>query len=160
MEKNLDIHSQAQSVESIEQGWVVLAKKIILNPRDSKKWRLFMPTYDERYSLLEEFWPVKFIYNSVFFEQDNVAWNHYHHVKKEILIPLLWEFEIHLTDVKSKISTILEVAWPTWKDDEEVIWVYIPLWIAHKVISKAKNWVLQVLASNPSDLSDEIDYEI
>jgi len=160
MAKNLDIHSQASKVEDIKKDWILLTKKIHLNPRDSKKWRLFMPVYDERFSLLEEFWEVKFVYNSVFFEQNNAAWNHYHHIKKEVLIPLAWEFEIHLTDVKTKKSIILNISAPTWEEWEEVIWIYVPLWVAHKVISKAKTWVLLVLASNPSDLSDEIEYEV
>jgi hypothetical protein len=55
MTKSLDLHSQAKKVENIEQDGILLAKKIYLNPRDSKKGRYFIPTYDDRYSLLEEF---------------------------------------------------------------------------------------------------------
>ncbi|MCT4617202.1 MAG: WxcM-like domain-containing protein [Candidatus Gracilibacteria bacterium] len=160
MTKSLDLHSQAKKVENIEQDGILLAKKIYLNPRDSKKGRYFIPTYDDRYSLLEEFGKIRFVYNSVFFEENNASGGHYHKVKKEILIPLAGEFEIHLIDVETKKSIVLNISAPKGEEGENVIGIYIPLGVSHKVISKNKGGVLQVLASTPSDLSDEIDFEM
>lgn len=143
----LDLHSQV-SVEELEL-WV---KKIIYNPRDSKKWRLFMPIWNDNFPPLEEFQDLPFVYISKFLEENNASWNHYHNIKREILIPLDWEYEMFFEDVKTKVKFTLNIS------HTENIWIYVPTGISHKIISKAKTWVLLVLASTPSDLSDEIEY--
>lgn len=147
MQNPLDIHSQVE-VEEL-QLWV---KKIKFNPRDSKKWRLFMPLWNDNYPLpwFEEWLP--FVYVSKFLEENNASWNHYHNIKREILIPLDWDYEMFFEDVETKVGFTLEVS------HTENIWIYVPTWVSHKIISKSKTWVLLVLASAPSDLSDEIEY--
>ncbi len=145
----LDIHSQ---VKIEELGlWV---KKIIYNPRDSKKWRLFMPLWNDNYPPLQEFRDLPFLYISKFLEENNASWNHYHNVKREVLIPLDWIYEMYFEDIKTKVKFIIEVS------DEENVWIYVPTWISHKIISKGKTWTLLVLASSPSSLEDEIEYLI
>lgn len=151
MNNVLDKFSKPLNVEDIEKEWHVLWKKITFNPGSWRKWRVFMPIYDHRFPLVEWF-NLKYTYNVLFKEQNNAAWNHYHNIKEEILIPLDWEFEIHLEDTSSKVLEILKV------NSNEYIWVYVPVWIAHKVISKWKTWVLCVLASNHSLLEDEVEY--
>ena len=143
----LDIHSKVE-IEDLHL-WV---KKIKFNPRDSKKWRLFMPVWNDQYPPLPEFQDLPFAYISKFLEKDNVSWNHYHNVKREVLIPLSWEYEMIFEDVKTNARFILNVS------HTENVWIYVPTWVSHKIISRAETGVLLVLASNPSDLGDEIEY--
>ncbi len=122
-----------------------------LNARDSKKGRLFIPAYDERF-LLE--FKTKYVYISEFLEKNNAAGNHYHKVKQEILIPLQGEFEIHLVDIETKEKEII----PASPKEHKAI--YVKTGVAHKVVSKEDTGVLLVLASNPSAPEDEIEYNI
>lgn len=145
----LDIHSQVK-VEELEL-WV---KKIIFNPRDSKKGRLFMPLWNDNFPPLPEFQDLPFVYVSKFLEENNVSWNHYHNLKREILIPLDWSYEMTFEDVKTRGKLTLHV------DHTENVWIYVPTWVSHKIISNCKTGVLLVLASTPSDLRDEIEYVI
>lgn len=147
MKNLLDIHSQVE-VEELKL-WV---KMIKFNPRDSKKWRLFMPLWNNAFPPLPEFQNLPFVYVSKFLEENNASWNHYHNTKREILIPLDWDYEMIFENVITKAKFILQV------NDKENVWVYVPTWISHKIISKSKTWVLLVLASTPSDLKDEIEY--
>lgn len=143
----LDIHSQVK----VEELWLWV-KKIVFNPRDSKKWRLFMPLWNDKFPPLEEFGDLPFVYVSKFLVENNASWNHYHNVKREILVPLDWIYEMYFEDVKTKVKFIIEVS------DDENTWIYVPTWVSHKIISKGKTWVLLVLASSPSSLEDEIEY--
>jgi hypothetical protein len=61
---------------------------------------------------------------------------------------------MYFEDIKTKVKFIIEVS------DEENVWIYVPTWISHKIISKGKTWTLLVLASSPSSLEDEIEYLI
>ena len=145
----LDIHSQVE-VEDL----LIWVKKIKFNPRDSKKGRLFMPVWSKDYPPLKEFWDLPFVYISKFLEENNASWNHYHNIKKEILIPLNGEYEMIFEEVKTRTQFILTVS------HTENTWIYVPTWVSHKIISRAKTGVLLVLASTPSDLDDEIEYTI
>lgn len=147
MTNSLDIHSQVEVVEL--ELWV---KKIKFNPRDSKKWRLFMPLWNDNFPPLLEFQDLPFVYVSKFLEENNASWNHYHNIKREILIPLDWNYEMIFEDIQTKAKFILQVS------HSENIWVYVPTWVSHRIISKDKTWALLVLASTPSDSDDEIEY--
>jgi WxcM-like, C-terminal len=127
---------------------------VTLNPRDSKKGRLFMPVYDSRYPYTEDFENLPFVYVSQFLEKWNASWNHYHKKKREILIPLHGRFEFHFEDTVSKEREVFTI------DSSECKAVIVPLLVSHRIISLLDTWSLLVLASTPSDLDDEIEYEV
>ena len=120
-----------------------------LNSRDSKKGRLFMPLFDERFPLAFQ---VKYTYLSKFLEKDNASGNHYHRIKEEILIPLQGTFEIYLEDTKSREREMISLS----GDDNKG--VYIRTGVSHKVVSREETGILLVLASSHSTLEDEIEY--
>lgn len=128
-----------------------LAKVFSLNFRDSKKGRLFVPIYDERFPFV---FKVKYTYFSKFFEKNNASGNHYHKMKEEILIPLEGSYEFHLEDINSKEKEVVRLK------DDDLKAIYIKTGISHKVISKEDTGVLLVLASSPSSLDDEIEYDV
>ncbi|MEI7579798.1 MAG: WxcM-like domain-containing protein [bacterium] len=128
-----------------------LAMIFTLNPRDSKKGRLFIPIFDQRFPLVFD---VKYAYISKFLELNNISGNHYHLIKQEILIPLNGKYEITLEQVETKVQeTILMNS-----DNNQAI--YIPVKISHKVKSLESSGVMLVLASNPSSEQDEIEYNL
>lgn len=128
-----------------------LAKVFSLNFRDSKKGRLFVPIYDERLPFV---FKVKYAYISKFLEQNNASGNHYHKIKQEILIPLEGSYEFHLEDINSKENEVIRLK------DDDLKAIYIKTGISHKVVSKEKTGVVLVLASSPSSLADEIEYDV
>jgi dTDP-4-dehydrorhamnose 3,5-epimerase-like enzyme len=146
MTQSLDIYSKPLKQEITKFSTIYW-----FNPRDSKKGRLFMPVYDERYPLA---FPVRFTYISRFLEKDNQSGNHYHEIKEEILIPLHGTFDILLEDVRTK-----ERESHTFRGEDN-IGIYIRKGIAHKIISKNTTGLLLVLASKHSDLADEIEYGV
>jgi len=146
MQNSLDYLSKPLNSETTE-----LAKVFTLNFRDSKKGRLFVPIYDYRFPFVFE---VKYAYLSKFLEQNNASGNHYHNIKEEILIPLEGKYEFHLEDVKIHKKEVITIS------DEDLKAIYIKTKISHKVVSKDKTGVLLVLASSPSSLDDEIEYNI
>lgn len=101
MAESLDKYSKPVKIEK-----TILATLLWNNPRDSKKGRLFVPLYDERFPFLNNF-IVKYIYTSIFLEKNNISGNHYHLKKREILVPLQGDFEIHLEDINTKEKEIL-----------------------------------------------------
>ena len=146
MDNQLDQYSKP-----LKQEKTKLATIYWLNPRDSKKGRLFIPIYDQRFILK---FKVEYEYISKFLEKNNISGNHYHLVKEEILIPLHGEFEIHLEDIETKEKEMISI------HAKENKTVYIRTGIAHKVVSKEDTGVLLVLASINSTLADEIEYVV
>ncbi len=128
-----------------------LARIFTLNFRDSKKGRLFMPIYDERFPYV---FKAKYIYVSKFLEKDNVSGNHYHKVKEEILVPLEGSYEFFLEDINTTEKEQISLK------DSDLKAIYIKTGISHKVVSTGGSGVLLVLASTPSSLDDEIEYEV
>ncbi|MFC1722851.1 WxcM-like domain-containing protein [Nanoarchaeota archaeon] len=122
-----------------------------LHARDSRKGRLWMPIFDQRFPFKFD---VKFSYISKFLEKDNVAGNHYHNIKQEILIPLQGSFDFTLEDVQTKEREVI----PLNADDHKAI--YIKTGISHSVRSKEDTGILLVLASNNSRVDDEVEYEV
>lgn len=146
MQNSLDHLSRPLKTEDTQ-----LATLFTLNFRDSKKGRLFVPIYDYRFPFVFE---VKYSYLSKFLEKNNVSGNHYHNIKEEILIPLQGKYEFHLEDVETHKREVITIA------DDDLKAIYIKTKISHKVISKDKTGVLIVLASSPSSLDDEIEFNI
>ncbi len=122
-----------------------------LNPRDSKKGRLFIPLFDERYPLK---FRARFVYVSKFLEKDNAAGNHYHKKKEEVLVPLQGKFDFFLEDINTKEKEVFSLG----SDDNKA--VYIRTGVSHKIVSKDKTGILIVLASSPSSTDDEIEYDL
>ena len=146
MTESLDQYSKPKDKEKTK-----LATIYTLNFRDSKKGRLWIPIYDVRFPFKFE---VKFSYLSKFLEKNNAAGNHYHLIKKEILIPLNGKFEFHLENVETKEKEIINL------NSNENKAIYIKTGISHKVISLEETGMILVLASTNSSLEDEIDYKI
>ena len=128
-----------------------LATVFWLNFRDSKKGRLFIPIYDERFPFV---FNLKYSYLSKFLKKDNVSGNHYHKVKQEIIIPIQGKFEVYLMDINTHEKELFIF------DGDENKAIYINTFISHKIISLKKTGILLVLASNPSSVKDEIEYKI
>tara|TARA_Y100000031_G_C8109907_1_gene332965 strand:- start:170 stop:616 length:447 start_codon:yes stop_codon:yes gene_type:complete len=128
-----------------------LATVYTLNHGPSRNGRLWMPVFDNRFPL--EF-NVEFAYLSRFFEKDNASGNHYHRIKKEILIPLEGRFDFYL----ECIETGKKEAHAFSSADHKA--VYIRTGISHRIASRGETGTLLVLASTPSDLEDEIRYEV
>ena len=144
MNYTLDQYSKPLKAEKTR-----LATIYSMNSRDSKKGRLFMPLFDERFPLAFQ---VKYTYLSKFLEKDNASGNHYHRIKEEILIPLQGTFEIYLEDTESREREMISLS----GDDNKG--VYIKTGVSHKVVSREETGILLVLASNHSTLEDEIEY--
>ncbi len=151
MVENRRINPLDQYSKPIREETTELSTIFWLNPRDSKKGRLFVPMFDERFPLK---FPVKYVYVSEFLVKDNASGNHFHRVKQEILIPLDGAFEIYLEDTRTKIRETLLL---TAKEKKAV---YVRTGIAHRVVSKEDTGVLLVLTSNHSTLEDEIEYTV
>jgi hypothetical protein len=128
-----------------------LSTVFLLNSRDSKKGRFWIPLFNNELPLMFE---VKFAYLSRILERDNVSGNHYHKLKEEIIVPLGGSFEIHLENVETKEKEMVLI------NSNENKAIYIKTGISHKVISKKNQGLLLVLASTPSTIEDEIEYKI
>lgn len=144
MDNSLDQYSKP-----IKQEDTNLSTIYWLNFRVSKKGRLFMPIYDERFPFKFQ---VKYSYLSKFLEKDNASGNHYHNKKEEILIPLQGSFEIFLENIVTKEKEVISM---NGNDNKGI---YIRTGISHKVISKDNTGLLLVLASTNSTSADENEY--
>jgi len=144
MNNSLDQYSKP-----IKQEDTNLSTIYWLNFRVSKKGRLFMPIYDERFPFKFQ---VKYSYLSKFLEKDNASGNHYHKIKEEILIPLQGSFEIFLEDIVTKEKEVISM---NGNDNKGI---YIRTGISHKIISKDNTGLLLVLASTNSTSADESEY--
>ena len=147
---NLEQYSQP-----LERDETPLRTILTLNPRDSKKGRLFMPVYDARFPPSPEFSDLPFVYVSQFLEKNNASGNHYPRRKREILIPLHGKFEFHFENIETKERSIFTI-------DASIEYkaVIVPLLVSHKIISLDDTGSLLVLASTPSSLDDEIEYSV
>ena len=128
-----------------------LATVYTLNHGPSNNGRLWMPLFN---NLTPWEFEVPFAYLSRFFEKDNASGNHYHIIKQEILIPLEGRFDFYLEDIASKETETLSFQAADHKA------FYIRPGISHKIASREETGLVLVLASTPSDLDDEIRYEI
>jgi len=146
MDNYLDQFSKPLRIEKTR-----LATIFWLNPRDSKKGRLFIPIYDERLPLV---FKIQYAYISKFLEKDNASGNHYHKIKEEILVPLRGTFSFYLEDVNSHEQETFELN----GNDNKAI--YVRTGVSHKVISRGETGILLVLASVPSSTEDEVEYNI
>ncbi len=146
MDDSLDKYSKPREEENTKLSTIFL-----LNSRDSKKGRLWIPIFNKNFPLKFD---VKFVYLSKILEKNNVSGNHYHKLKEEIIIPLNGNFEIYLEDVETKEKEMISV------NSKENKAIYIRTGISHKIISKNDKGLLLILASTPSTIEDEIDYVV
>lgn len=146
MNNSLDQYSKP-----IKQEKTKLSTIYWFNSRNSKKGRSLIPVYDERYPLK---FSVKYAYLVKFFEKDNEAGNHYHHVKEEILVPLQGSFDILFEDVNTKEREVISLK---GKDNQGA---HVKTGVSHKVVSKEEDGLLLVLASSNSEDNDEIEYDV
>lgn len=144
-----ELETLSKPVEVIKSD---LSEIFVLNFRDSKKGREFIPVFDDRHLLKFQ---VKYSYVSKFLEKDNAAGNHYHMIKQEILIPLQGTFTIDLQDVKSKRRES-----HYFDASKERKAIYIRTEVSHKITSHQDTGIVLVLASSPSKIEDEVDYSI
>lgn len=144
-------YSLDQYSKPIKQEDTKLSTVYWLNYRDSKKGRLFMPIYDERYPLKFQ---AKYSYLSKFLEKNNESGNHYHNKKEELLIPFQGSFDIYLEDILTKEKEMISMA------GDENKGIYIRTGIAHKIVSKDNTGLLFVLASVSSTIDDAIEYVV
>ena len=147
----MNLEQYSQPLEKDENN---LRTIITLNPRDSKKGRLFMPVYDSRYPSIPEFENLPFVYVSQFLEKNNASGNHFHRKKREILIPLHGKFEFHFEHTETKEKDVFVI------DSTESKAVIVPLLVSHRIISLLDTGSLLVLASTHSSLDDEIEYVV
>jgi hypothetical protein len=122
----MSLEQYSQPLERDENN---LRTIITLNPRDSKKGRLFMPVYDSRYPAIPEFENLPFVYVSQFLEKNNASGNHFHREKREILIPLHGKFEFHFEHTETKEKDVFVI------DSTESKAVIVPLLVSHRIIS-------------------------
>jgi dTDP-4-dehydrorhamnose 3,5-epimerase-like enzyme len=146
VENSLDKYSLPLNREETD-----LAVIYSFNFRDSKRGRLFIPIYDQRFPL--EF-KVEYTYISKFLEKDNASGNHYHKKKQEMLIPLQGKFDIYLEDIKSKHKELIEL---NGSDNKGI---YIRTGISHRIVSRDYSGIMLVLASTHSTIDDEIEYNV
>lgn len=97
------------------------------NPQ--KPGRELIVAYDDRYPLVKKF-RLHYSYCVHFFRKGSIAGNHYHHKKEELFIPIVGNFTILLTDIKTKIRQSINI------NSKEFPVVHIKNKIAHKVISR------------------------
>ena len=146
MQNHLNQHSIPLKEETTK-----LATIFTLNPRNSKKGRLWIPILNKKYPLK---FKTKFAYISKILEKDNISGNHYHNIKEEIIMPLTGTFEIHLEDINTKEKEQITL---NSKNNKAI---YIKTKISHKLVSKEPTGIILVLASSQSSPEDEIKYII
>ena len=122
-----------------------------LRSRTKKAGRELLVPYDERYPLIPDF-KAHYAYFVRFLEKDNCAGNHYHKIKKELLVPLVGEFEIRLEDIKTKKQEKIGVS------SKDYSAFYIPPKVSHAIISKEKGGLFLVIATSSASEVDEYPY--
>jgi mannose-6-phosphate isomerase-like protein (cupin superfamily) len=137
----------------ISQRRTKLAKIFTLKERANpeKPGRAVSIVWDERLPLIEGF-TNRYSYVVRFTEQNGKAGNHYHKQKQEIYYALHGEFTIVLEDVATKEREELHLK----SGDNQFI--YVPVSVAHVVISQTNDDALLVVASHPEISTDEIPY--
>jgi len=147
MDNSMDKYSSPLKTKKTKLGI-----KYWLNPRKTKLGRELLAIYDQRLSYMK-FEP-RYFYYVRFLKEGDTAGNHYQRKKEELFIPLEGDFEVHLENIASKKREIIKL------NALENVAFYVKTNISHKVVSKKKEGVLLVLASNPSMDEDDIDYQI
>ncbi len=95
-----------------------------------------------------------YIYLVRFFEKGNVAGNHYHKEKRELLIPVNGEMEVHLENVETKEREKIII------NSKQPVAIDVPTGIAHAIKSTKEGDIFLVVASNQSNDEDEISYQV
>ncbi len=91
-----DTYSKPLKIEKYKLGVLYYMK-----PRTKKPGRELLVPYDERFPFVPGF-KTRYSYFVRFLKRGNCAGNHYHKIKKELIIPLTGKFEVRLEDIKTK----------------------------------------------------------
>jgi len=148
MNNSMDTYSKPIKVKKYKLGTLFYMK-----PRTSKPGRELLINYDKRFPLVKDF-ETRYSYYVRFLEPGNSAGNHYHHKKRELLIPITGKFTIYLEDIDTKEQEKLVV-----KPEDHIIF-YVHTGISHKVTSEEDSGVLLIMATSPSTDGDECHYEV
>jgi len=132
-----------------------LARVFTLKERakPEKPGRAVSIVWDERLPLIENF-KNRYSYVVRFTQQNGKAGNHYHKLKQEIYYALHGEFMIVLEDVTTKEREELRLK----AGDNQFI--YVPISVAHVVVSQTDDDALLVIASHPEISTDELPYQV
>ena len=123
--------------------------------KSEKPGRSLVVVWDERFPIIKGFIP-HYSYVVKFKKAGNFAGDHYHEVKRELIIPLAGRFEILLENIKSKVWENIMID----ADDSQSKTVYVPPQISHTVIAQTDGAILLVLATSPNTQNDEFRYEV
>lgn len=126
-----------------------------LRPRSQsvKPGRELIVAYDRRHPRIKHF-EARYVYIVRFFKSGNVAGNHYHEKKEEVMFPIKGRLTVYLQDVKTKKREKIII------DAKLPVALQVKPRIAHAVASQTPGDVLLVLASNPSSENDDFEYKV
>lgn len=146
----IDTYSTPIKVEDTK-----LSKIFIMAVRENaeKPGRALAAVWDIRVPLLPQFIN-NYSYTVTFKYAGNIAGNHYHKIKQELLYPISGNMTVGFEDINSKIKEEIKLE----TDKHQVL--YIPTNIAHAIRSDSETAIFLVLASRPGVESDEIPYKV
>lgn len=132
-----------------------IARLFFMKPRISpgKEGRQLLVNFDKRFPLIEGF-EINYSYTVRFLEKDNIAGNHYHKIKRELMIPQAGAFEFKLKDIHGGETKTLQIC----AEDNAVLQVNPE--VAHSVRALEKGAVLLVLANAPNNDGDEFEHSV
>ena len=147
---DMDQFSHPKKVENLK-----IAKLFHMKPRISsgKEGRELSVNFDKRFPIIEGF-EINYTYTVRFLEENNTAGNHYHEIKKELMIPQSGAFEFKLKDIHTGETATLQIS----AKDHAVLQVNPE--VAHSVRALEKGSVLLVLANAPNNDGDEFEYSV
>ena len=87
-------------------------------------------------------------------EKGNIAGNHYHEKKQELVYPIMGTFTVALENIESKERE--EISFETAKHQV----VYFPTRIAHVIRAETKNAVFLVITTSTETEEDMIHYKV
>lgn len=132
-----------------------LSKIFTMQARESpeKPGRSIMDIWDIRKPLLKGF-ENNYSYFVTFREKGNIAGNHYHEKKQELIYPIMGTFTVVLENIESKEreGISLETA------KHQV--VYFPAKIAHAIRAETEKAIFLVVATSAETEEDVIAYKV
>jgi dTDP-4-dehydrorhamnose 3,5-epimerase-like enzyme len=140
---------------SVSNTKTKLATIFEIKPREvpEKPGRSLSVVWDKRVPFIEGF-ENNYDYIVAFKKKGEKAGNHYHYSKQELFVPIVGKFKIILEDIKTKVREEIFIK----NGDNQIL--YIPPKIAHVVIAESEICSLLVLATFPSNQSDEEKYQL
>ncbi len=148
MKDPMEIYSKPLKIKKYKLGVLYY-----MRPRTKKSGRELLVPYDERFPFISGF-KTRYSYFVRFLKKGNCAGNHYHKIKKELLVPLTGEFEVRLEDIKTKKQEKLIIG------PKNYVALYIIPKISHTIKSKKNNGIILVMATSSASEADEYPYKI